>query len=274
MQKATSVDSYVAGAPPALRSKLKEIRRAILKAAPKAIEKIGYGMPSYVYKGRLAYFGYFKDHLSLFAMPPIPPEFKKKLTVTGKATIQFALDEKIPAALITKLIGLRVKKNESKAKVSGLKNNRVNAMSHASQNKTQPTKVLVKDFLASIKNEQQRKDGEQLVRLMKKVTGKPAVMWGPSIIGFDKYHYKYESGREGDMVMAGFSPRASNLTIYLVGGTSKYAKLLSKLGPHTTGKVCVYIKRLNDINMAVLEEVIRTSYEYAVAHKNDMSRAE
>jgi hypothetical protein len=143
-----------------------------------------------------------------------------------------------------------------------------------SQNKTQPTKVSVKDFLAGIKDEQRRKDAIEIARLMRKITGKPAVMWGPSIVGFDKYHYKYESGREGDMAATGFSPRSTALTLYLSGGTSKYAKLLGKLGPHKTGNVCLYIKRLSDVDMSVLEELIRDSYKYAMSHKDDMDRAE
>lgn len=144
----------------------------------------------------------------------------------------------------------------------------------ATENKTKPTRVSVKTFLSGIGNEQKKKDAEALARLMRKITGKPAVMWGPSIIGFDRCHYKYESGREGDMGALGFSPRASALTVYLVDGTSKYQALLRKLGPHTTGKACVYIKRLSDVDMDVLETVLRSSYAYAMSHKDDMGRAE
>ncbi len=97
-------------------------------------------------------------------------------------------------------------------------------------------------------------------------------MWGPSIVGFDRYHYRYESGREGDVGAIGFSPRKSNLTIYLGDGTSKYKKLLSKLGPHKTGKVCLYIKHLSDINIKVLEELVRASYQYVMSHKIDMHK--
>ena len=109
---------------------------------------------------------------------------------------------------------------------------------------------------------------------MEKITGKPGVMWGGSIIGFDQVHYKYDSGREGDMGAIGFAPRKSNLTIYLVGGTSKYATLLNKLGPHKTGKVCLYIKHLGDIDLTILEELLRDSYQYVMAHKNDMHKTE
>lgn len=111
-----SVDSYIKAAPKAIQPKLRALRKAIKAAAPDAEEKISYGMPYYGYKGRLAYFAYFKDHISLFAMPPIPETYKKKLNVTGKATIQFHLDEKLPLALITRLVKARSRKNEEKHK--------------------------------------------------------------------------------------------------------------------------------------------------------------
>ncbi len=114
MQKISSVDAYIASAPKAIQGKLNDIRRTIKKAAPEAEEKISYSMPYYAYKGRLVYFAYFKDHISFFAMPPIPPEYVKKLKVTGKATIQFTLDEKIPLALIARLVKEGVKRNEAK----------------------------------------------------------------------------------------------------------------------------------------------------------------
>lgn len=138
----------------------------------------------------------------------------------------------------------------------------------------QPTEVSVKTFLSHIADEQQRKDAERLCFIMNKITGKNPVMWGPSIIGFDTYHYKYESGREGDAAAAGFSPRKTNLTLYLPDGLNKYGELLSALGPHKTGKVCVYIKRLSDINIRILEELIRTSYHYVLSRQNDMHRAQ
>jgi hypothetical protein len=147
-------------------------------------------------------------------------------------------------------------------------------MAKHSQNKTVPTDISVKDYLSGIKNELQRKDAEELAHIMERITGKPGVVWGESIIGFDQVHYKYNSGRVGDMGAIGFAPRKTNLTIYLVDGTSKYVELLNKLGPHNTGKVCLYIKRLSDIDLTILEELIRDSYQYVVAHKNDMHKTE
>jgi|HubBroStandDraft_6_1064221.scaffolds.fasta_scaffold318579_2 uncharacterized protein YdhG (YjbR/CyaY superfamily) len=116
MRKAKDVDEYIASAPKEARSKLKEMRKIIKEVAPKAEETISYGMPYYGYHGRLAYFAWFKDHVSLFAMPPIPDAYKKKLNVTGKSTIQFSFDQKLPNALIRKLVKARAKKNETKDK--------------------------------------------------------------------------------------------------------------------------------------------------------------
>lgn len=133
-------------------------------------------------------------------------------------------------------------------------------------NKTQPTNVSVKDFLSGIKDNQQRKDAQKLCKLMSQITGKQPVMWGSSIIGFDQYHYKYASGREGDIGALGFSPRKSNLTIYLIDGMSGHRELLQKLGPHTTGKACLYIKRLDDVDMSVLKKLLTDSYKKLASH--------
>lgn len=137
-----------------------------------------------------------------------------------------------------------------------------------------PHQVKVPDFLKTIDDEQKLKDTKELIKIMRKVSGKPPVMWGSSIIGFDSVHYKYESGREGDMGAIGFSPRKANLVIYAVDGINKYKDLLDKLGPHKIGKACLYIKRLSDVNIKVLEEIIENSYKYVMSRKTDMHRAE
>ena len=110
-------------------------------------------------------------------------------------------------------------------------------------NKTAPTIVSVDDFLATL-SEQRQAEARQCIAIMQEITGQPPVMWGPSIIGFGSYHYKYESGREGDAPAVSFSPRKANLVIYLADNASRYETLLEKLGPHTTGTACLYIKRL------------------------------
>ena len=123
------------------------------------------------------------------------------------------------------------------------------------ENKTKATAVDPHDFVKQVDSEEKRKDAEELIRLMSKVTGKPPKMWGPTIIGFGKYHYKYESGREGDMCMAGFSPRKPSLVLYIGPGLED-EKLMSRLGKYKVGKGCLYIKKLADVDRAVLKELV------------------
>lgn len=131
-----------------------------------------------------------------------------------------------------------------------------------SGNKTIPNINSVTDFLEAIPEEEKRKDCFVLLELMKEITNEPPVMWGPSIIGFGSYHYKYDSGREGDMLLTGFSPRSQNLSLYIMAGFKRYEDLMSRLGKHKTGKSCLYIKRLSDINMDVLKELITSSFDH------------
>ena len=126
-------------------------------------------------------------------------------------------------------------------------------------NKTKPTKVAVDEFIAAVPDAGKRTDALVLIDLMQAVTGEPPVMWGPSIVGFGSYHYRYESGREGDSPLAGFSPRKSALVLYIVAGFEGAEPLLKKLGPHTTGKVCLYVKRLADIDLKVLRALVTAS---------------
>lgn len=129
------------------------------------------------------------------------------------------------------------------------------------ENKTKPTKLSVDKFIAGVKDESIIKDCYKIIDLMKSVTKKEPVMWGSSIIGFDSYHYKYDSGREGDMCISGFSPRKQNLTIYLMPGFEKQKDYLEKLGKCKTSKVCLYIKSLKDVDVKVLKKMIETSYK-------------
>ncbi len=128
--------------------------------------------------------------------------------------------------------------------------------------KTRPTGASVKTFLDGIKDPEQRADCRKLAALMKRVTGSPPKMWGPGMIGFGSYHYKNDSGREGDWFLAGFAPRASNISVYVMSGFDGYEALLSRLGKHKTGKACLYVKRLADIDLKVLEQLTKRS----VAH--------
>ena len=124
------------------------------------------------------------------------------------------------------------------------------------ENKTKPTALSVPAFLNMCTDEARRTDAKALIRLMQKVTGKEPAMWGSSIVGFDSYHYTYESGREGDMLIVGFSPRKAANVLYGTIGFDGAEALLAKLGKHTTGKGCLYIKRLADVNMKVLETLL------------------
>lgn len=125
-----------------------------------------------------------------------------------------------------------------------------------SENKTKPSRMSVADFLASVADDQRREDCQALVGIMQRVTGSAAVMWGSSIVGFDTYHYKYESGREGDWAVTGFSPRKGDLSVYLMASGPDQAALLSRLGRHKMGKSCLYIRKLSDVDPAVLEQLI------------------
>jgi hypothetical protein len=126
-------------------------------------------------------------------------------------------------------------------------------------NKTKPTELSVAAFLDALTDETKRADAKALVRLMQRATGEKPKMWGPSIVGFGSHHYKYESGREGDMPLAGFSPRKAATVLYGLRGTGDSETLLGKLGKHTTGKGCIYIKKLADVDPTVLERMLTAS---------------
>lgn len=127
-------------------------------------------------------------------------------------------------------------------------------------NKTTATDADVAAFLAAVVGPVRRRDAGQLAALMTRVTGEQPRMWGPSIVGFGTYHYRYPSGRQGDMAAAGFSPRKAATTIYLPEGVGAHADLLAALGPHTLGKGCLYVKDLASVDLTVLEQVVRRSY--------------
>jgi hypothetical protein len=119
--------------------------------------------------------------------------------------------------------------------------------------------AAVEAFIAAIPDEARRRDAARLVALMRQVTGIQPAMWGTSMVGFGSYHYRYATGREGDTFLVGFAPRKNNLTLYIMDGFSGYEALLERLGKHSTGKSCLYIKRLDDVDPSVLEELVRAS---------------
>lgn len=126
-------------------------------------------------------------------------------------------------------------------------------------NKTIETDASVENFINSVDNDQKRKDSRDMLALMSGITGSEAKMWGSSLVGFGQYHYRYESGREGDFFITGFSPRKTALAVYIIPGFDGYQEQLAKLGPHKTGKSCLYVKNLDVVDREVLEEVIRDS---------------
>ncbi len=130
------------------------------------------------------------------------------------------------------------------------------------ENKTRPTKLSVASFINSIEPAERRKDCRTLVKLMKDVTKASPKMWGSSIVGFGTYHYKYASGREGDFFLAGFSPRKNDLTLYVMAGFDRYPELMKKLGTYKTGRSCLYVKRLDDVDMKVLKRLVTGSVKY------------
>jgi hypothetical protein len=135
------------------------------------------------------------------------------------------------------------------------------------ENKTQKTSASVTGFLNSIPDEKKRQDSFTVLELMKQVTGLEPKMWGTSIVGFGDVHYKYESGREGDMPLVGFSPRKQNLTLYL-GGFPQYRDLLDRLGKHKTSVSCLYINRLSDVNFDILKEIVSQYVAHAPKQHN------
>lgn len=130
-----------------------------------------------------------------------------------------------------------------------------------SELKTRRNDGDVDAYLDSVENPRRREDARRVLTLMREVTGKPPKMWGSSIVGFGSYHYSYASGREGDWPVVGFAPRKQNLVLYIMPGFARYESLLARLGKHRTGKSCLYVTKLDDIDPDVLEELVRESVD-------------
>lgn len=128
--------------------------------------------------------------------------------------------------------------------------------------KTRPTGASVEAFLAGIQDDRRREECRAVAEIMRRATGAAPAMWGPSIVGFGDHHYTYASGREGDWFLAGFAPRKQALTLYIMAGFDAYDDLLKKLGKHATGQSCLYIKRLADVDLAALEELLKASVDH------------
>jgi hypothetical protein len=130
------------------------------------------------------------------------------------------------------------------------------------ENKTKPTKRSVTAFINGIDDKQKRADVKKVAVMMRKATGARATMWGPGIVGYGQYHYQYASGREGDFMLTGFSPRKQALTVYIIPGFKPFDSMMKKLGKYKTGKSCLYIKRLSDVDESVLERLISASVKH------------
>ena len=128
--------------------------------------------------------------------------------------------------------------------------------------KTNETKLSVTKFIGKVEDDQKCQDSQAILKLMKQVTKEEPKMWGGSMDGFGRFHYKSDSGREGDWFLTGFSPRKQNLTIYIMPGFDKYDSLMKKLGKHKSGKSCLYISKLEDVDTKVLKELIKQSFQY------------
>jgi len=139
-------------------------------------------------------------------------------------------------------------------------------MTNSSQNDS-----AVKDYIASL-DEQTVKDSHVLIEMMQRISGHEPTKWNAGTIGFDTYHYKYDSGREGDGLVIGFYPRKGKITVYLMDGTARHAELLARLGKHTTTGYCLYIKRLSDIDLPVLEQIVQQSYAYIKSQDGHINR--
>ena len=129
------------------------------------------------------------------------------------------------------------------------------------ETKTKPTAASVQDFIAAVEDPKRREDAKALVSLIEAETGETATMWGSSIVGFGRYHYRYDSGHEGDACMVGFSPRKANLVLYMAAEEAARADMLARLGKHKSGKGCIYLNRLSDVDEGVLREMARVSVD-------------
>ena len=127
------------------------------------------------------------------------------------------------------------------------------------ENKTKPTKARVSEFLQTVDNPKRRADAKKVLAMMRRATGKRATRWGSSMVGFGRYRYKYESGREGEFMLTGLSPRKQNLVVYIMPGFDPFESYLKKLGKYKTGRSCLYINKLEDVNEEVLEKLIAAS---------------
>ena len=241
-----SVAEYIAAQPKEARGVLTRVRGVIRKAVPKAEEVISYQIPAYKVNARvIIYFAGWKHHYSIYpATKRLVAAFKKELApyeVNNRGTVRFPLSEPVPVKLIASLAKFRAKE------VAG-----------PAEPKTRLTKASPAAFINQVADERRRRDCQELLTLMQNVTGDEPKMWGSSIVGFGRYRYKYATGREAESLLTGFSPRQQNLVLYLGPGIEN-KDLMARLGKHKTGKGCLYLTRLDDVDRGVLRTLVGES---------------
>ena len=283
---AATVDEYIETFSPEIQKVLKAVRATVRAAAPDAEERISYRMPAVFQGGAVVYFAAFKKHIGLF--PPVAdPKVRAKVAAYAgpKGNLQFPYDEPIPHKLIALVVAARLKANlarnaeRGKPSASGVRRSRSASSAPAASRvlvrtavparssraalmaepKTRPTDASVAGYLAAIEDDARRTDCEAIAKLMRKVTKQEPRMWGTSIVGFGAYRYTYESGRTGESCQTGFSSRKGDISVYLVASGPGQEVLLAQLGKHKMGKACLYIRRLSDIDVKVLEQLVSGS---------------
>ncbi len=261
-RKYASVAEYIATQPKGARGVLSQVRSVIRKALPKADEVISYQIPAYKLNGRIViYFAGWQHHYSIYpATKRLVTAFTKEFSpyeVNNKGTIRFPLSEPVPAKLIAALAKFR-------ATEAG------EAMSKAkAEPKTRVTTASPAAFIRQVEDERRRRDCQEVLALMQGVTGDAPKMWGTSIVGFGRYRYKYADGREAESLLTGFSPRKQNLVLYLGPGIEN-KELMARLGKHKTGKGCLYLTRVDDVDRSVLRALVEESV--AIMRKQSVAK--
>jgi len=246
MKVYASFDEYLAGQSPKNQAIIRALRKFVKRVAPDLTEAVKWGNGCWVgTKGPVAYvysdtgfvqFGFFRGSALTDAQGLLEGkgQYVRHIKVRNAAEI----DENAFGTLLRQAAGSKP------------------ARASVSANKTRATKASVADYIAARANEEQRADCEALMSLFRKITGQQPKMWGPSIVGYGSYRYTYESGRTGEMCLAGFAVRGRDIVVYILTDEKKRKALLSRLGRHRVGKACLYFKRLADLDLGVLERLI------------------
>jgi hypothetical protein len=251
MKTYASFDEYLADQSPKNQATIRALRKFVKRTAPELSEAVKWGNGCWLgKKGPVAYvysdtgfvqFGFFRGAALIDAQGLL--EGKGQYVRHIKVRSPSGIDEQAFAALLRQAAGSKPGRPKAKA----------------NENKTKATNAGVGNYIAACANEEQRADCKALMSLLGKITGQKPKMWGPSIVGYGSYHYTYESGRTGEMCLAGFAIRGQELVVYIFADDRKQKALLSQLGEHRMGKSCLYFKQLADLDVNVLERLIVNS---------------